>query len=213
MKFIGGHPCLDFVNTVGGRVRAPGVWANREYSDIVVRDKLMSFGDLVTFSRLAGLLTAKEANTLARRAARHPRSAARILARAAKLRKALHHILQCRVEGWRPEDRDLDIVNRELANARNHERLTRSGNAVVWNWDDSEDALDGVLWRISRSAADLLTSSGLARLRQCGGEECGWIFLDTSRNHTRRWCDMKDCGNRAKVREFRLRLAREGEPH
>ncbi len=98
----------------------------------------------------------------------------------------------------------MDTLSRELSIARDHERLSRSADVFAWTWDDRY-ALDLVLWSVSRSAAELLTSGELSTLRQCGGEECGWLFLDPSRNHSRQWCDMRDCGNRAKVRRFRAR--------
>ena len=74
------------------------------------------------------------------------------------------------------------------------------------NGSDSEAALDRMLWSIAHSGAELLTTGDLSRLRECGGEECGWLFEDTSRNRSRQWCDMQDCGNLAKVRRYRTRL-------
>ncbi len=75
----------------------------------------------------------------------------------------------------------------------------------VWEWNDTKPVLDRILWAISVSAAEMLTTSDLTRLRQCPGEDCGWLFDDTTRNRSRQWCDMKDCGNIAKVRRFRSR--------
>jgi predicted RNA-binding Zn ribbon-like protein len=73
-----------------------------------------------------------------------------------------------------------------------------------FTWQDLP-ALDQMLWPIVRSTADLLTSGELERVRQCPGEECGWLFLDASRSGRRQWCDMAECGNLAKVRRFRER--------
>jgi predicted RNA-binding Zn ribbon-like protein len=56
---------------------------------------------------------------------------------------------------------------------------------------------------VARSAAELLQSEELGRVRRCDGEDCRWLFLDTSRSRNRRWCDMADCGNTAKVRRYR----------
>jgi predicted RNA-binding Zn ribbon-like protein len=61
------------------------------------------------------------------------------------------------------------------------------------------------LWILARSAADLLTSEQHAYVRQCASEECTWLFIDRSKNHSRRWCDMGDCGNREKARRLRAR--------
>jgi predicted RNA-binding Zn ribbon-like protein len=196
MKFIAGSLCLDFVNTVGGRVTG---------QDIVLLDKLKDYPDLATWSRLAGLSTAHEVRRLERVALRYPARAAATLGRATKLREALYRILKSILGRSAPDDFDVDILRNELSIARAHERLVRTRARFAWAWGQSDNAVDSPLWRVSRSAADLLTSTDLGKLRQCGGDECGWLFLDTSRNHSRRWCDMKDCGNRAKVRRFRRR--------
>jgi predicted RNA-binding Zn ribbon-like protein len=194
MKFIAGSLCLDFVNTVGGRA------SRRPYT--VLRDKLGTYEDLLMWSRLAGLVSPAGVRSLERRAAGKPKEAFVVLKRAAALREALYRVFRSVVDGRRPIRNDIEILERELSIARDHERLSPAAGAFVWTWDN-RDALDQVLWAVSRSAAELLTSKELARLRQCGGDECGWMFLDTSRNRSRQWCDMRDCGNRAKVRKFR----------
>jgi predicted RNA-binding Zn ribbon-like protein len=112
------------------------------------------------------------------------------------------------IDSRRAARADIEVLERELSNARDHERLSPSARAFVWTWDDP-NALDRVLWEVSRSAAELLTSDELSKLRLCGGDDCGWMFLDTSRNRSRQWCDMRDCGNRAKVRRFRERQQRQ----
>ena len=196
-KFVGGRLCLDFINTVGGRV-GPAT---------VLRDKLANYRDLLEWSRLAGIANPTESRNLARLSASHQQHAEPILARAVVLREAVYRIFKSTIEGRRPRPADLEILSRELRVARAHERLTHTRGAFGWTLED-EPALDRILWPVSLSAADLLTSSHLPRLRQCGGEECGWMFLDTSRNRSRHWCDMKDCGNRAKVRRFRNRQQR-----
>jgi predicted RNA-binding Zn ribbon-like protein len=90
-----------------------------------------------------------------------------------------------------------------LARAAEH-LVARTGN-FVWEWRDHDFPADRVLWSVTQSAADLLTQGDLTRVRQCEGHDCGWIFEDTSRNRSRRWCEMRDCGNIAKVRRFRTR--------
>jgi predicted RNA-binding Zn ribbon-like protein len=144
---------------------------------------------------------------MARRAVNDPEDAAMALARAAALREALYRVFKTVVDGERAARGAIDILSRELSIARDHERLKPSAGAFVWVWDD-QNALDRVIWEVARWAAELLTSGELSKLRQCGGQECGWMFLDTSRNRSRQWCEMKECGNRAKVRRFRARLNR-----
>ena len=98
-------------------------------------------------------------------------------------------------------------VNAELAASRRAERLAFRDGRLAWVWPDSTRRLESPLWLIARGAAALITSSELARLRECGGEDCGWLFLDRSRNHSRQWCTMEDCGNLSKVRRYRERHA------
>lgn len=190
MKFIGGRLCLDFVNTVGGRTETP------------LRDKLNEYGDLLRFAQLSGALSPAGARRLARVAAENANRAAAALARAREFREALYRIFKASLDGRRPSGPDLETLGMEVSTSRSHERLALVGGSYVWTWDD-DLVPDRVLWPVARSAAELLASEEMQKLRQCDGAECGWLFLDTSRNHSRRWCDMKDCGNLAKVRRFR----------
>lgn len=199
MKFVGGLPCLDFVNTVGG-------WS----ADAAREDKLESYSDLVRWAALAGLIRDREAHALARLAGLRRGQAAKVLAKARALRRALYCLLKCAAENRKPAPPDIRVFERELSGARKHQRLSAAGDRFDWTWDHPRESLDSILWRVCQSAADLVTSPDLARVRQCGGPDCGWLFLDTTRNHSRHWCDMKDCGNLAKVRRFRQRFAEGG---
>jgi len=118
------------------------------------------------------------------------------------VREAMYRVFKAAIEHWPPPPEDLAAFNRELRLARAHQRLVGSPD-FGWGWDETSPALDRVLWPVVRSAAEVLTSADLARVGQCPGEECGWLFLDTSRSRRRQWCDMADCGNLAKVRRFR----------
>lgn len=207
-KFVGGLPCLDFVNTVGARVSRGR--SSRDYSDQILREKFHTYEDLLSWSELAGLLSANEARQLRRSAAGSTRIAGAALTRARNLREALYRICKCVVEEWPPAAGDMDVLRRELSIAQSHQTLATTPDGFGWAWDGAKEHLDRMLWPIVRCAADLMTSAGLAKLRQCGGDECGWLFLDTSRNCGRQWCDMRDCGNRAKVKRFRQRQKRRG---
>ena len=189
MKFIAGLPCLDFVNTVGG-------WQQGR----VIDDKLETYPDLARWAKLADMQIATPARP-------NQREAAKVLTRARALRYALHRILNNAIENRPPTRADLAVLSAELARAREQQELAAEHGRFLWKWDETP-ALDAVLWRVSQSAAGLLTSPDLARLRRCAGQNCGWMFLDTTRNRSRHWCDMKDCGNLAKVRRFRERLSR-----
>jgi predicted RNA-binding Zn ribbon-like protein len=86
-----------------------------------------------------------------------------------------------------------------LAETMIHTQLVPKGKCCEWSWIAQDDVLDRMLWPVIRSAADLLTSQDLWSVKICASDSCNWLFLDTSKNQSRRWCDMKSCGNRAKV--------------
>lgn len=176
-KFLGGHVALDFINTVGGRTHTS---ANR-YS--VDRERLENLGD---WAAEAGIKTRRSSTSLDR---------------AIAFRETLYRIFKAVIEQRRPDPKDSELLNRELAEARTHEKLAFVNGMPSFTWDEAPDPL----WIIARAAAELLTSPDIARVRACGGESCGWLFLDTSRNRSRQWCDMGDCGNIAKVRRFRMK--------
>jgi predicted RNA-binding Zn ribbon-like protein len=193
VKFVGGRLCLDFVNTVGGR----------DHADGAIRDKISNYEYLLAWSVRAGSVDRRRAGVLALLAARETQEAADVLARAIRLREALYRIFKCAVEGRREPAAEAAVLRQELSIARSHQRLSTRGGRFLWTFPQRPTALDSIVWPVPLSAAELLTSGDLARVGQCGGAECGWMFLDTSRNHRRQWCDMQDCGNRAKVRRFR----------
>jgi len=157
------------------------------------------------WARHAGLLDEQERKQLLLLAEEKPRAAALVFKRGLRLRAAIYRIFKAVLESWKADQADLDYLNEELRLARATQRLTRSEKEFRWDWQSHAATLDYVLWPLVLSAAALLASGDLSRLRQCGGEKCGWLFLDTSRNRSRQWCDMKDCGNLAKVRRFRGR--------
>ncbi len=204
-KMIGGRLCLDFANTVGGRRLASEKKGANDHA--VLEDRLTDYLDLLAWSLRAGLLTDADANRLVREAKRREEAAAAVWKRAVELREAIYRISAAIASGKQPRAADLELLNRELAVAHGRVRLAFGEEGeFVWEWIDTKEALDQMLWRIADSAAEMLTEGDLTRLCQCGGEDCGWLFEDTSRNRSRQWCVMQDCGNVAKVRRFRSRL-------
>jgi predicted RNA-binding Zn ribbon-like protein len=201
MKLVGGELCLDYVNTVGGRVGEGG-------ASSVLADKLAAYTDLVAWGRHTASIGEADGRRLLRLAERRPREAAHVLERALLFREALHQTLHSLMLARRLDPGDLARVNAEVVAARARESLAPSGDGLRWEWRDPGDRLEAPLWPVARSAAALLTSGDLLRLRECGGERCGWLFLDRSRNRSRQWCTMEDCGNVSKVRRFRQRHSR-----
>jgi predicted RNA-binding Zn ribbon-like protein len=203
MKLVGGDPCLDFVNTVGGRVRTSAGAPAR-----VRDDKLASYADVVAFALHARLLDEATGRALLRRSQTRRREAVAALRRALAFREALYRVLEATKLGRRPDMADLATVNAETAACRRHEELVPRRTGLAWQWRGAAERLESPLWPVVRAAAALLVSPERARLRRCGGEGCGWLFLDQSRNRSRLWCTMDDCGNLSKVRRFRRRHAR-----
>ncbi len=196
-QFVAGELCLDFANTVGG-TRGP---AAREY--------LKSYPDLVAWCREAGLVKESASDALLHAAARRPDKSAAALQRAIALRETIYRIFGALAAGGSPKSSDVGELNAELAASLGRLRVISSKKGFAWTWADAADTFDEPLGPIARSAAELLTSARLLeRVHQCEGETCGWLFVDSTKNHSRRWCVMSDCGNVAKVRRFRLRNRR-----
>jgi len=172
---------------------------------------LGSYEDLPAWGRQAGLLTPNETEVLSGWAATEPEEARGTLSRAVALREAIHRVFSATIAGEPQDEGALSALNHELSGALSRLRVApAAGEAYVWAWDRGEDdgggpALDRPLWPVARSAAELLTSPKLGRVKVCAGEGCGWMFLDESRNASRRWCDSRSCGNRERVREYLAR--------
>lgn len=205
MNLVGGRLCLDFVNTVGGWNPDPARGNNDPYAAVARADKLNDYFDLLAWSLHTKLLGQGETQALAREAGRRDKEAAATLKRAVALRGAIYRICAAVIHGVRARASDLDLLNQELNVAHGRVRLGVGEGKCVWEWTDTKNALDRMLWRIADSAAEMLTTDDLTRMRGCPGENCGWLFLDVSKNSRRQWCDMQTCGNLAKVRRFRQR--------
>jgi predicted RNA-binding Zn ribbon-like protein len=187
----GGRLCLDFANTVGDR----GSGQPSEH--------LRSYGDLIGWAEQAGATTARAARGLLRAAAMQPAEARQVLTDAIRLREALYCVFAAVASGRAPRAPDLAIVNAALPAAFERSRLVPSRGGFTLAAGVRDDDLAAPLTPVVRSAVDLLVSPEVDRVRTCAAMECAWLFLDTTRNRARRWCDMKTCGNREKVRRFR----------
>jgi len=190
-EFIGGALCLDFTNTLGR-----GVTTDTEHLD--------RYQDLVRWGLQAEILDVQQADRLVDAAHSSPSEAETVLARALELREVIYRIFAAEVHGAAPGPEDLAELNDALAEAMARSRLIPAADGFTWGWEDT-DQLGAVLWPVARSAAELLTSSETRLLKECGSDTCEWLFLDSSKNKRRRWCDMRSCGNLAKVRRHRRR--------
>ena len=189
-EFTGGNLCLDFTNTVDSR------------GGDHPKNLLNSYGDLLQWGTEAHVLSTRIAERLRSMAEQAPGKAQVVLRDAVQLRDALYTIFSAVAERRGISDAALGLLNRALQRATEHARLVHTARHFSWEWVSAEENLDFVLWPVARSAADLLTSDNVALVGRCAAESCLWLFLDTTKNHRRRWCDMRTCGNRDKARRY-----------
>jgi predicted RNA-binding Zn ribbon-like protein len=185
-KLVAGHVALDFVNTLDSR-----------YQPERTVDLIPTYEEFLRFCTEAGVITASDASSLRQRAQRREA----VLRSASELREALERIFDAILRALPSPAGDLAIVNSYLKEAAQNRSLTENVGRIGWQWEDLEENAVGPLWLIAEAAARLLTSEQVELVRQCGSETCRWLFLDASKNHSRRWCDMKLCGNRVKARK------------
>lgn len=179
-----GHLAIDFANTVSDR-----------HTDAPI-ERIPTYADLVAFAQQCELVTRREAHQLEDWGRRHPKEAAAIQRGAASLRDALYRVLFAICRGERAAALDLAVVNASMARVR-------LGETLDWEWSAGPDAPDAFLLAVVRAATELLTSAAdRGRVRVCEAPDCVWLYWDTSKNRSRRWCDMKVCGNRMKARRF-----------
>lgn len=187
---MSGDLSLDFANTAAG-----------------AREMLDSYAGLVAWGLRAGLLESARAEDLLNRALVRPFAASAALDRARDLRDVIRRLFSTVSQNDSLSPTDVDALNSFASEALSRIRLVVSegGETCEWQWLAEESSFDTLIWPVAKSAADLLSSGLLRWVRGCAGEGCGRLFLDTSRNGQRRWCDMGACGNRAKVQQYRAR--------
>jgi predicted RNA-binding Zn ribbon-like protein len=208
VNLLAGDISLDFANTAE--------W----HAGPSPEERLISYSSALAWSQHAGILSDAQVRSLLARARARPPQEGEALGRVIALREAVYRIFAGVGHHRSADPADLQILNAELAEALAHLRLVAPPRTAAtgevsgepgdlqqfaWTWTGVEDDLTSLLWPVARAAALLLTSPQLTRVRECAGDPCGWLFLDLSRNGSRRWCDMADCGNRAKARRYRAR--------
>ncbi len=189
-ELIGGNLCLDFINTLDDRPSAQP------------KDLLRNYYELLRFSEDTGILAAKIVDFFFENVHEIAEDAADALRRAINLREAMYEVFSALMNRKAVPQAAMDALNAYIQDAALHSRLVPDEGRCAWRFDKMGANLDAMLWPIARAAADLLVSSDLALIRACSSPTCQWLFLDTSKNHHRRWCSMRQCGNRAKARKF-----------
>jgi len=192
-ELTGGRLSLDFANTVDNR---PALHR---------KELLKSYVDLLSWSKQAGAISAKTSKRLYVETKRRPSEATAVLKEAKTLREAIFGIFSAIASGRTPRTTDLEKLNEAVPRVLAHSQIVVSQRRFQMQYSGERDALDQMLWPVVRSALELLTSQELRAVRECAADNCAWLFMDRSRNQSRRWCNMKVCGNRAKVRRFRHR--------
>jgi predicted RNA-binding Zn ribbon-like protein len=196
--YLAGDPSLDLVNTVDWTDAGP------------VDERLTSYDRLTRWAEGTDLVAAATAEHLRSAARRNPRAARLALARAKRVRGVLQRLF-AEIALGAATSAVLDDFNGELAATTPWLHIgARSKKAadqrpLAWTWRPSSDRLDALLWPVVWSAAKLLTSEDAARIRMCAGPQCGWMYVDRSRNGLRRWCAMETCGTSEKSRRRRDR--------
>lgn len=189
----GGHLALDFVNTVGGL---------RDVPPSPAEELLSEYEDLPTWCARLGVISEREAGSLRAAARRDEKAAARALGEALRVRALLDATFRPLSEGKEPPAPvlvRLRDAERDALAAAGLTPAAASGPALEWTWPPARELTDP-LRRIVHAAVELLTSGSLDRLKTCGN--CRWLFLDKSRNHSRRWCSMDECGIQMKHARF-----------
>jgi len=189
-ELVGGHPALDLVNTLDWRFR-----------EGLPEELLESYGDILRFTEQSQLLTPRQARHLLRNA--NSSAAQRTLASVRDLREAAAEIFYAVVDERSPASAPIKSLGTAFKAARAHQNLQWSESRLTWGWQETTAAPELPLWLLSLSVVRLMTSDAMQQLRACDNLECRWLFLDTSKNHTRRWCEMRICGNRMKARRFK----------
>jgi predicted RNA-binding Zn ribbon-like protein len=194
LSLLGGRLCLDFTNTLDPRM-------GKEPHDLLV-----DYAALAQWSQRVGVLTENETHSLLSKAHLHAVETTMIWQRAIELREMMYRVFSSIANESDPQAGDVEALRKTYVDMMAHTQLLGSANGFTWNWVKSEEALDRMLWPIVRSAVDLLTSDEMKRVKQCPGlDDCGWLFLDSSKNGSRQWCSMEGCGSRAKMRQHYAR--------
>ncbi len=195
-KYVGGDPALDLINTVD--------WTSRGLE----HDRLTDYQRLTDWAEGAGLIPARQAKSLRARARRRPRDAEAAYRMAMQMRSVLWRVFGA-IAREEPAGDALARFNRLLAAAVKQMRVapvihrSRGDRFLQLAWDETDERLDSFLWAVVWSAASLLVSDEVRNIRICGGPDCGWMYVDRSRNQLRRWCQMETCGTREKTRRRR----------
>jgi predicted RNA-binding Zn ribbon-like protein len=198
LRHFGGRPSLALANSILWRRSA------------TPRELIHGYDDVVEHLSSIGSLAPDDGAALRAAAAEHPAESGAALERTLGLRELLFRLLSSVAAGEEPAAADLETFNAAAAEALSRSTVEPAGAGFRRGWSaEGAGLLDVPSWEVARDARELLLDpDALGRLKQCPGPECGWLFLDESRNRSRRWCDPRLCGNRERVKShYRRRRA------
>ena len=188
IALIGGHPVLDFVNTI-------------EYRHTIREcDYIPTLRDVLLWSVRSRLLLPRDATNVRITAD----SAANIWHQLARLRQLLYEILIPIAEDRAVPAGSVAHFNQRAARAAKYAGLRPVNGQLRWSWVGEARDPRRLEWELINGTISLLAERWQL-IRVCANTPCDWLFLDTSRNRQRRWCQMQTCGNLSKVRRFRER--------
>lgn len=200
-KFNAGARCLDFANTI------------HDYRAVDTEEELHDISDLLQWAKEAKLLSAADHDRLVAHYNRNRCEAEAALARGTAIRDLLLSIFAGVTNGRLVSSRYLSELNLALAQAPGLLCVRKNSNRIETEWTSSADGLQRLLFAVLTSAAELLASERLGRVRECASADCTWLFVDESRNRSRRWCEMSSCGNRMKARRHYQRAKAKTKGH
>jgi predicted RNA-binding Zn ribbon-like protein len=199
LALVGGALCLDFANTSSGRGTPRCLEHLREWQH------------LLAWAEHVGVIDRRGRSAIEAASHNTPPSRESVLGRALKLREAIHAIFHAAALDGDVPPRTIAVLNEVLSEAMSRAQVCRLGDRYAWSWTSQPMGPAQLLWPIARSAAELMIGPELGRVKVCPGESCGWLFVDRTRNGSRRWCEMEVCGSRAKMRRYHRRR-QEGSP-
>ena len=187
----GGWLALDFVNTISNRNVEPPQF-----------DYLTSYPIILDWTKRVNLLKTSEVRILEKYALEHPIESAKSWIRALEAREMLFTIFQCIVKGKTPATREQNLFNAWLSRSlrKSQVEFVDASSSIRASWNIALEDLDKPIYLIIKSAYDLLLGGQLNRIKECG--TCGWLFLDKSKNGSRRWCNMDTCGSQQKSKNY-----------
>ena len=186
LRLDGGNLSLDFINTISDRFEDP------------LYDHLSGFSDLIIWAEYAGGIDETLREKLLKDGQKNREEADHLFMQARELREAMCRSVERLIKKSDLPQADVQLINQWLGKAYSKLELNQIGEKITLDWNTEENGSARVLWPILRSFVELVTSDQRKRIKEC--PNCGWLFVDQSKNNSRRWCSMEICGNRVKVR-------------